>query len=620
MFEIQHVNDFYGRYTLDRLRLTQPHIEFEGVFISDREAVIVCRSLDTAKTLDGNDLSAALADVRPAGFPIRLAKAQPPGTRAVPDRSSGEVATLSGDVRTPFDLQRDLELSLPSNFPGFRVEDATWSELSVFVSRPLGDDEAEALVNVVSALGLPNFERIRISVDPAIAGARSGGEAGALPTSRRLGRAFPARIRELIQADEDGWLDARSWLLGDGTGRKPAGVWSHASSKCVIDPTGPLKNLRTYLTIYSTVILVAPTVTQHDETLTQLGVTQDELVSLVGMGRVRILIPGSINSYPLPFVEAVAERAPGNMLFSRRLAIQMLLDIRKRLPWLSPTLPSEQRAALLRAILKAPKSALPGSVQAREALVRSLAYIWSEVPREFHKLGAMAPLKVGVGSILARMLAASNDLDREIEFRTSDPPVSWAASLGANIFAIEDDGYTNTPYLNTLSAVYSGVRGNGVRQGQQNLNLIVDGLLAVDNDTPILDFATSFKNRDIERFRSMIDELMTTQDRADPAAVIEALEAFNGQVKSYERRSLMLRRLNIVGSGTAVASFMLANAPLLAHVWGPLGLALAARHYLMSWREIHPLTEALFNSTDAMVTGTHPSAVYVSRFRGRIEK
>jgi hypothetical protein len=309
-----------AKWTLDRFLLLQPHVPIEGMFFDGATFIIVCPSLEQAVTTEGRPLREWFQrECRPAAMPISISHRRPPNARAVPIRTLAEIAEDVGQPRGLVDLFRDLSQLLTAPFPLVGVDEDERANVIVLVARPLDGEERNSLDRACERLGF--WFETNVEVRPEASPPRPADTALELVTTRALPPSVSRRVRDLAEADEDFWVDNRRELLceasvSESLTRSP---WEDVrGASCVVGTTFPPQNIRTYLSLYSTVVLIAPIAESLQQTLSALGVRRAELTELVARGHVRVLFPQSLSRYDLPWIDELAQAGAPSLLFSRR--------------------------------------------------------------------------------------------------------------------------------------------------------------------------------------------------------------------------------------------------------------------------------------------------------------
>lgn len=408
--------DWYARCSYERLLLQQPQVRIQGLWLLKDLYYAVCPDLRTAVTIDGKPLGSWFDEsCRVVGAPLTLVETVPEGAEAVPTRSAEELAIGCGEPNNTRGVFVDLHLALPPEFPNFNI-DWNGTRAVVRVPRALSSEEESELHRTCERLALPPFQ---VEVVPGVDAqqqpfrfAVGHGDIELIP-SRRLGSSVPTSLRELVEADDDYWSTTRMKILASTDFAHPNEVLPQgfvpAGLGCLVNASVfPPENIRNYLSLYDTVFLVAPLGDQMTSQCQALGVTDTELVDLIELGRVRLLLPQSLDRYAVNWLARIAEAAPNNVIMSRRLAAATVVDTRRRWPLFYPPLAVEDRRAVLDGLTHALGDMARGSpLEVWLRVVRdTLTQSWTGTEAGLNGRGAMGTAHVGVPSFAAKLYEA----------------------------------------------------------------------------------------------------------------------------------------------------------------------------------------------------------------------
>lgn len=384
--------------------------------------------------------------------------------------------------------------------------------------------------------------------------------------SRHLPIDLSRELKQLCEEDEDFWIDHRTSVLTT-TQMAVENIlpesFSNRGSRCLVNAAVfPTKNLRTYLTLYRyvtlVVTLVMPLTGSYSNALATLQVKQQELVELAKRGRVQFLLPQSLDRYPLSLLQELADVAPSSLLFSRRLTSATIVDSRRRMPLLYPPFGTLERAEFLRTLQRAESDPIIKNVA--NALSGELARIWTTAESFVHYRGAMATGALGAGAIIAAIHKQLTGRDVFLELFSSSSSVEWAGVLGATVFPVEVDGYSEQIACEICASAYSGIKKEKIPTSFGEVETIVQGLLTLDNDAPILEMEEVFSNSDVDRIGQIVQKI--AENKLTPEFLNAEIEKINKQVKAYERESDRLKRWNLVGLGSSIAGAASGNPPI----------------------------------------------------------
>lgn len=333
--------DYGAIWSYHQFLINQPRIDTKGLFRVGRRHVIVCPGYRNLKTADGFPLEKWFHDNKVITSPVRLVEVIPDSAEPIPAMSPGDLSRLDHHPLTLRDFEVELNLRLSSLDIEYRVENGA-GFVSVLVPKSTSQGNVQRIKEACSSFGIPiHLKLVPDNLPPAEA-FRSENSQGdlCLITSRRTRGYLGNVLQQKWEADEDYWLDNREQLF-DGTLSRvdevlPKG-FSGPASRCIVNGSVfPIQNLRSYLTIYQEVMLVFPIESSVATFLSSASVDDKDLKEAVSRGRLKILLPQSIDRYSIGLLQAIAEVNPEALLMSRRLAAATMLDSRRRCPILYP--------------------------------------------------------------------------------------------------------------------------------------------------------------------------------------------------------------------------------------------------------------------------------------------
>jgi len=231
---------------------------------------------------------------------------------------------------------------------------------------------------------------------------------------------------------------------------------------------------------------------------------------LAGLGRVRILLPHSVNRYSLTFLNQLTERAPEAILFSRRLALAHVLDSKRRFGFLYPPLDLIQRRQVVEGLHHIASLAPTGRDRDfLHAFIGALGGVWANQERLLQRDGAACSWSSGISGVIADLQDTTRQPDAQIQFMMVSGTVDWAAALGAHTVPLSNDQMSEEPLVTRLAATYSGTKAEQTVFGTAALDEILSGIELVNNDTPIVEFAESFYSSEVVSFPTIMTHLFS---------------------------------------------------------------------------------------------------------------
>lgn len=544
------------RNSYERLLLQQPHIRTEGLWKHGDRFFILCPGLSSLQADNGKPLNGWFQSaIKVAGAPVILADAIPDGAVRVLARSVDDLAQARGDAITVRDATADLALALPVEFPTFVLSDAAaGSAFTITVPRELSEEEQESLQKAYKALAIS--DTFRVAVDPKLHPTRGfrrmpAGDLDLVP-SKFLPSAFTSAVRWLIEADEEGWRANRVSLF-TAPDKAPKSYLPNdirqKVSRCLVDAGAfPPANLRTFLPMYRETVIAMPFADSYARALQSFNVSEADLLTLAESGHVRFVLPQSVDRYPASLVNAVAERSPNALLFSRTLAAATAAETRRRIPLLFPPIGVEERYQFLSALHDAASQA-PNPALAK-AISNGLRDVWDSCDSMIARRGAHGVSSVGAARVISAAIEALSGRNLALELGHAAGYVEWAAALGATAFPVQVEGYSEQRHAELCASIYSGVENKDVPVNFGAVDVVLTSILGIANDAPVTDIVSAFTGADVDRLRGVVTGIAETN--LDPDFLAQAVAEFNDRVRRYEKHTKNQSSHDVVALAGAV--------------------------------------------------------------------
>ncbi|WP_147451933.1 hypothetical protein [Corallococcus sp. CA041A] len=612
-----------AKEVFEQFLLLQPQLPVEGLFEAQGFYYISVPNSHEI-VVNGKKLPDWFSnELKPVAFPIKIIARRPDDSRELSVRSIRDIAQGKGIVRSWDALSRDLAAMIPSTIPFLGVKDDSQVAV-ILVERNLSDNESKTVSSAFAKLGTPLPMRIETqpaqSVTPSNAPTwlKNFGSFLTLAPGHNLSKNTPTAIRARVFRDDEYWQESisKNHYLQEGAPSALPDNWLKTKPSCLIPTTFPPANLRTYLSLYSTTHIVAPIKENLDSTISSFGVTKRQLVELSRRGIIRWLIPQSIERYDTSWLGELLEEAPHSAILSRQLAILTAQDQHRRNPLYLFQGTAYDRRSILRALSRLQDKTKDHNPIILTALARALSEHWTTAEYSLATRGAMTSLTGGLARFANEISKTAFKRDLLVELGTAACNVEWAGALNAHLTPEQSDSYSTEGANGLLVALSSGTTTDIQLTRARELELTGE-ILAFDNDTNVVEFATQLGDGDLTRFRDMLLNLGSST--ADVEGQKEIIRLWNEQVRHYERRPDRLKSFNIAGIALAGASALSPNETIskivpIVSLFVPMMMTLLLEDKV---RE-NPHIGELLDWANATLAGTHPNAVLLSRMRKRI--
>ncbi|USI75367.1 hypothetical protein [Sphingopyxis sp. USTB-05] len=326
---------------------------------------------------------------------------------------------------------------LSARFPDLAIVDVESDfdngQCAVFVEREISDADKAGLISFADSLGSPLPFDIRVASGPVMAPTLPGEDPMFVIASRHRPHA-PSFVRQ----DEAFWFDNLDAVAQGVFGRDDFPGMRDQASRCYVDATsGSHINLRQLLMLYDVVFLSPPLAHEQQPFLDDQALTRDDLLDMVGAGRLRLVMNQPEERIDLNLLAAANERSE-QAIIGRRMSAAMLLasvvDTAKdyRLADQSFFAPIKALATALAPLLTLEpadtlQSLLWPLAARREGLLRLL------------DRGSKGAPAMTVASTLASRLQALHSVDLSLETSVLSERVHIAHALGATVMPATDE-------------------------------------------------------------------------------------------------------------------------------------------------------------------------------------
>lgn len=589
----------YAQVSYERLLLTQPDFEFQGLWEKDGRYYIACSDIETAITSGGTPLKKWFDECcRVIAYQVDLVTTPPPNATRLPARTVEQLSQLHGAPLNIFQFHLEIKRQLPKNFPEFSIQDFPGKLIFTSLKR-LNPDQITDVEIAVANLGLNIDTEFKTAEIPPLVNA-------AQFSTHRKQTAWPTAVLDMHDESEQEWFDSRISLFTDTP--TEADIRRDSGSACFIDCSlGTPGNIRNYITTYSE-IYIAPPLGDFETFLMHLKITGSDLKTLIERRRVKFVLPYDLHKYSPKGLAEHLEPSSSNSVMHRQLAIATIQESRRRNPLLYPPVDNESRRKLLGLII--------GNAEDLDRKIfritrDHLGASWSSLEEDYSTQGAIAGLQHGSARLLAEIVSAATGHDLNPLLMYSTLSVEWAAALNSN-FCPTDTGGVNMEAMATAAASFvTGIPNKKFIDPITKLDTIINDLLVLDNAAPIIDVLDAFQSEDIARLNKILRDC-----NFDSNAINKYISDINERVNQFERIQKGAKKRDLLGLAGAIIPAALAGSTgglgAIA-AWIPFGAYVAQRIIGNEDREGNPVTDWL----NAKNTFTNSEAVFISRMRKR---
>lgn len=278
----------------------QYHLRIDGLWRFNGQYLIHCPDIDeTTLAIDGTKLTEWFNNNLIIGKYSKLVSSVPKGAERIPTLTKDGLSFFAGSPRTISYFINDLLANLPKDYPEFKLLDNRRGELKFFTHKPLSIEQEDLLITAIDKM------RISVLLETVIAE-----NLNEIPQSfywsemdiqhyKTIKWVNGNKTQKLWEDDEDFWNEMHSNLLNTSVKKSDyfQDNFSIKESSCIISDSINPPNIRNSLTLYRVVYLSLPIYDFYDQYWKSLGISEDELLRLVEMKRVKLLLPQPLHRY-----------------------------------------------------------------------------------------------------------------------------------------------------------------------------------------------------------------------------------------------------------------------------------------------------------------------------------
>lgn len=626
--------EFYAKWSYDNFVLKQPHIKTKGLFKIGQKYYILCEEINQdSRAYDGTNLYNWFDNNRIATCPIWLTAEIPQDGIKLNERNLTSLVNGEGSPRTFNQVLYDINLLLPPKIPNYKIQLNNDERIICLIfEKPVGYFIIRKIEKVLKSLGLPFGYEIKTQTPLELKTIQLSKRHDPLQLviSKTLKQNLEKPILNLLEEDEDFWLSNRHRIFSGEISKVDKIVnlnWSSKESRCILNTTVfPSANLRNYLTIFDKVIITYPLHEKEVDVFNSLGVDLKILTELARIGRVQFVLPQSVERYNTRSLAVLSEVNPDSIVLSRRLAASTIIDARNRFPLFFPPFGIQERREFLYLLNQLCEN-VPNDQGKNflKLLIIELGNSWAKGEEMVNSRGAMATSVLGMAPIVASWFKSTIQVDAFIELNTANMTIDWGAPFNATVIPINSSDYSEENNTLIISNFYSGINHQAISTFINKNKILLNGILAIDSEVDIIDFANSFNSSDIKRFRKLIYELSQDVFNEDQTKVV--IDKFNKEVSRYEKAAKRQSEFDFSGLLRNTATLTSAATAAVATQIDPIFRIGLGSVPLLIWfiqrlsnNKIDNYHLSLFiDYLKAKNKKSKPNSVLVSRLRKKVE-
>lgn len=604
--------DNYALYSFEKLQLLQPHTNPQGIFKKGLEYFIQCSNLDV-KPINSKRTSIFEVfdkEICVLGCKIVLVSSVPDEAIQMTTRTFEQITNLYGNPLSIIDFNKQLALLLPIKFPrlwiDFNHDTQNWEAK---VERSLSEGELNVLENKLSLLcGYETSLTCTIDLDLNLKFEHKFHDTLSISISKHSSLNYSKSLFRKWEEDEQFWSDNKANLFHNDKNPETEDQKVKRANCLINGKYGEAHNIRNYLTLFNEIQIVIPIETSYDKLLYSLNITEEELVKLVEMNRVKLIFPHSIERYKKSLLENVVDINPHGILLSRELAFNTVSDLKRRNPIVFLPSNNEEKQQILSDMIRL-------SIDIKNinekmwlyGFIEELSITWSNMHESLSVRGANGTFNLGLGPTINNLINKYTGKNYLVEIMAASQSIEWAAANNAVLCPV---GPLANNEIN-LAYLYSGVRKDWNLDIVTSPNIATDGILTIANYVSVLELAESFNGREIEQFRQL---LVNMTNNNSPEEINITINEFNQSVKSYERNVKRLNTWDVKGITLDTAIDLTNTAvPFAGFITKQLG------RVLNHAGEKNDSIGNIIQQVNSKIHRTNPNVILVSGMRDKIK-
>jgi|GEM_PF-6427328 len=615
--------DRFVRWSYERLCLTQPHVKVEGLYRSGDKFKILVPELSTVKSDDGKVLIEWFQENKAMTSPVSLVDKVSDIDEKYSARSALEMASLAGEPLTINGVYGQVNIRVGTSFPRFVLKDIPPYKGLVIVDRELTEEEKQRLESVLNELQLPMKWEIEVGILPENKGVVPTDAITLVNSRSRYLENFPASVKQFIERDEQLWVeDGRKVLSGEDISSTRIGGIAEGirkkDSSLINATTFKPDDIRNHISLFSETNVLMPLSGHENDAFAGLGITENEFLGLIQMGRLRVLLPLSVHRYSSSLLAKIIEVNPSSVIAPRTIATCVFDNARKRFPYIFPSGTLEERVSFLKALLEIRENMPSGVFRSPiDSLISFHKNNWHTLEYTMNHRGMFAMQTHGPEIFISELFKGWIGQDQALEFGYAGVGVGLASTFSSTYFPVEGSGWSDQGHSALLAHIYNRGVGSFLHDSNKRMIEVLDGLLSIRKDVSVIDLAKSLGEGDIARLKKHVFNL-AHRDDVSVDELREVVGSINKEIESIEKRKDRLAHWKIFGPAVGVLSAAATSNSIAGILVGAAADGLKGE--LERVRPKYAAISATLDSLESIWHRTTPDRVLFARVREEIRK
>lgn len=542
------------RYDYEQFRFDTHQYSHKGLFTNGETLFAVISEVKNDEALLQH-LTDQYSDFHTLGIPTATIVGEvQENYKLIPLRNSLEKCLLHGQPMTYGEIVNQLNLHIPHRFHPFHFEFKYFNnQFKLIFKKEITENDKQEIKLICESIGYQGYDYVfeynqNISDYPGeIEFNPDGLNRFQLPASGLIKKQFSKELLERYEEDEDFWLqNCHLVLSGQDLEQRDdclLSSFNSAKTRCFVDASiFPRQNLRVYLTLYEQVIIALPLNDDHEYFYKIFKLDSYEFFQLINRGRLLFVAPQNLSRYSQKLLLDIISVNPASIIFSRRLAAATIKGIQYKSGIIGTTFSSDEQYDFLH------HCSCTGN-RGLQQLANSLSEQWQFGEYLVTKDGAVSAHHLGLSN-MAIMAFKDRGKDLSLELTTASTSYEYAQGLNAHHFPFDSDDYSEVIACQCISELYNGVVNNSHEIRESELSLLLNKVLAINNDMSVLELDDALTNslvRSLPKIVGGFSNLSTEQ-------LSEKMYLLNKELAKIESNHSRLTSLDVKGYALSALS------------------------------------------------------------------
>lgn len=253
-------------------------------------------------------------------------------------------------------------------------------------------------------------------------------------------------------------------------------------------------------------------------------------------------------------------------------------------------------------------------------VAQELKHIWSDMEYMMNFRGSMSTSVLGIGRLVSALVKGFTGKDLALELFTSAWNVEWGGVFDATVYPGRTEGYSEQGITEMIAGYYSGMEDKLVPNDPGSIEAVLEGLLAIDNDSALGDICEVFDGKDCDRLRNAVYEVALKNQ--DEGYLRCAIEKFNAKVEKYEGNTERLLSIDVAGALPIIATVAATMAGADPVAAGGVGLGTWLAKAMVSGKKASGIKprSTILDTMKGINAFTPPDVVLVARLNSEVRR